>query len=91
MLYILNLYKCLDFFGLKIDRSPLHKVRVSSENNFDLVLDVVDLIGYDHETINLLLKHLPHEYDLSTVSKELLNEMLKCSMLYKILYNNNEQ
>ena len=65
-----NLIKCLDFFGINIDIKQLQNL------DFETLVDAIDIIGYNDETIPLILKHLPENYDLAKFPVELLKEML---------------
>ncbi|AZL89564.1 BTB/POZ domain-containing protein [Megavirus baoshan] len=74
----LESYRCYDFLGLEFDISDIRHLIVPEEG-FELLLDVIELIGYNDETIKLLIKNLPENYDLKNLSKELLTEMIELS------------
>ena len=59
----LEIIKCYDFFGLSFDTALL-KNFVVAENNFDELIDMIDIIGYTDGTIQLILKYLPKNYNL---------------------------
>ncbi|AVL95184.1 WD40 repeat protein [Moumouvirus australiensis] len=84
-LYLLEYIKCQDFFGIQIDKTCLKSVKIEPQY-FDLLLDVIDIIGYDDFTINIVTNNLPDNYDFSKFPKELLNEINRLSNLYKIIY-----
>jgi len=73
--HLLELIKCRCFFGLDIDQSLLDNIKVNKED-FDLLLDVIDLIGYNENNIKIITDNLPKEYDLSELPTELLNKIL---------------
>jgi WD40 repeat protein len=86
--YLLESIKCKYFFGLDFDQSLLDNIEVSEED-FDLFMDVIDLIGYNEKTIKLINKNIPETYDLSKFPKELLNEMLSLGQIYHIVSCND--
>jgi len=67
--------KCYDFFGLDHDFSLISDLNIPAEG-FELLLDVVDLIGYNDQTIKLIIKNMPEEYSLKNSPK---NCWKKCS------------
>nr|WBF70349.1 putative purine phosphorylase [Megavirus caiporensis] len=85
--YFLELCRCQDFLGLKIDMDTLIKLKVPSEG-FELLLDVIDLIGYKKNLIKLIVDNLPVEYDLSNFPIELLNKISEMFCGYYVTYNN---
>lgn len=84
--YFLELCKCQDFMGLKIDMDTLVKLKVPSEG-FELLLDVIDLIGYKKKLIKLIIDNLPAEYDLSNFPIELLNKISEMFCGYFVTFN----
>lgn len=86
--HILQLYRCYDFFGLKTDISKLIDMEVPVEG-FDLLLDVIELIGYTKETIKIINKNLPRKYDLSKFPNELLQEMINMTFTDMIVSGDN--
>ncbi|AGF84913.1 hypothetical protein QJ854_gp869 [Moumouvirus goulette] len=84
-LYLLEYIKCQDFFGIKIDGTCLKNIKIEHQY-FDLLLDVIDIIGYDDFTIKIITENLPDNYNFSNFPKELLNEINRLSNLYKIVY-----
>ncbi|ANB51003.1 putative BTB/POZ domain and WD-repeat protein [Powai lake megavirus] len=84
--YFLELCKCQDFLGLKIDIDTLTKLKVPSEG-FELLLDVIDLIGYKKKLIKLIVDNLPAEYDLSNFPIELLNKISEMFCGYFVIFN----
>ncbi|AGD92855.1 putative BTB/POZ domain-containing protein [Megavirus lba] len=74
----LESYRCYDFLGLEFDISDIRHLIVPEEG-FELLLDVIELIGYNDETIKLLITNLPENYDLKKLPKELLTEMIELS------------
>jgi len=88
--HLLELMLCYNFLGLDIDQSSLDNIEVSEED-FELFLSVIDLIGYDEETIELINNKIPKNYDLSKLSKELLNEMLLTEKTYYIISGGSDK
>ncbi|AVL95240.1 WD40 repeat protein [Moumouvirus australiensis] len=74
--YKILLHKCNDFFGLDVDFDKIYYLKVPNEN-FSELLDFVDLLGYDNESIQLLVNNFPLDYDLINLSKELLIAILE--------------
>ena len=62
--HLLESFKCYDFFGLEMDPKLLFDLEIPSEG-FELLLEVIELIGYDEDMIKLINKNIPNEYDLS--------------------------
>ncbi|AVG46649.1 BTB POZ domain and WD-repeat [Acanthamoeba polyphaga mimivirus] len=85
--YFLELCKCQDFLGLKIDIDTLINLKVPSEG-FELLLDIVDLIGYKKKLIKLIVDNLPTEYDLSNFPIELLDKISEMFCGYYVTFNN---
>ncbi|AVL95205.1 WD40 repeat protein [Moumouvirus australiensis] len=69
--YLLLLYTCCDFLGVNFDKSVLYDLSVHKVG-FDLLLNVIDMIGYDKLTIQLLINNLPPDYNLRKFPRELL-------------------
>jgi len=66
----------------------LYDIEVSQED-FELLLNVIDLIGYDENTIKLINENLPKEYDLTKFPKELLVEMLQLAKTHYLVSGGN--
>ncbi|AGD92936.1 putative BTB/POZ domain-containing protein [Megavirus lba] len=79
--YTIELHKCNDYFGLDVDLDKIYYLEVPNEN-FDELLDFVDLIGYNNQSIQLLINNLPPNYDLTNLPRELLIVMLKILKSY---------
>ncbi|QGR54364.1 btb/poz domain-containing protein [Moumouvirus maliensis] len=84
-------HKCNDFFGLDVDFNKIYFLQVPNEN-FNELLDFVDLLGYDDESIQLLVNNFPPDYDLTNLSRELLLGILEKLKLccFAVLDNNDE-
>ena len=82
--HLLESYKCYDFFGLDIDPKLLFDLEIPAEG-FELLLEVIELIGYDEDMIKLINKNIPNEYDLSKLPEELLNNMIEVTKSYNIV------
>ncbi|BCS83569.1 WD40 domain protein [Cotonvirus japonicus] len=86
--YQLKFYKTCVFFGIEIDHEFLQNIKVPHQH-FDLLLDIIDIIGYDEHTIKIVIDNLPLDYDLSTFPKSLIDEMYTISTSYKIIAGTN--
>jgi WD40 repeat protein len=64
---------------------PFEQTMDIPTEGFELLLDVIELVGYDDHTINFLNKNLPASYDLSKFPPELLNSMLKIATTHTII------
>src|ERR1700728_1745182 len=60
------------------------------EDGFELLLDVIELIGYNDFTIKLINKNLPKTYDLSKFPKKLLKEMIKMTRSCEIISGSSD-
>jgi len=60
------------------------------EEDFELLLDVIDLVGYNDKTIKLINKNLPKNYDLTKFPKELLQEMLTLFESYNLISGSSD-
>lgn len=74
--YILESIKCYDFFGLNIDKSILNNLKIPPDE-FDELLHAIELIGFDDNMIKIIAENIPTKYDLSKLSKELLDEIVR--------------
>jgi WD40 repeat protein len=81
---LLESIKCYSFLGLDFDEMILDDMEIPEED-FELLLDAIDIIGYNEKTIRLINRNVPKDYDLSKFSKELLAEMLRLSTSYNII------
>jgi len=72
------------FGNLVFDESLLDDIEIPEED-FELLLDVIDIVGYNNRTIRLINKNLPKDYDLLKFPNELLNQMLVLTQTYNIV------
>ncbi|AEX62136.1 putative BTB_POZ domain-containing protein [Megavirus courdo7] len=70
--YRLKYYICCDYFGIKCQLPTNIKV---PNDCFDDLLNLIDIIGYTNETIQILANNLPVDYDISNLPIELLREI----------------
>ncbi|ANB51115.1 hypothetical protein [Powai lake megavirus] len=70
--YGLKYYICCDYFRLKCELPTNIKV---SNDCFDNLLDLIEIIGYTKETIQILANNLPVDYDISNLPIDLLKEI----------------
>lgn len=82
--YLLLLYKCCDFFNISFDITKLNKLLVPNEG-FELLLDIIDIIGYNYDMIELIINNLPKNYDLRKFPRELLETLYDHSTSYNIV------
>jgi len=81
---------CRDFFGLNNDLSSLIDLNIPLEN-FDELLKVVNIIGYNETTLTCLIKNCPCDYDLSVhnIPKKLIKKMIKNPTTYIVYGDHN--
>lgn len=72
----MDLVVCRDFLGLKINSDMIKNIIVPLEG-FELLIKVVDLIGFFDETIDVIVQNMPKDYDKSILSDELLDKITK--------------
>lgn len=82
--YDLETVKCLDYLGIYCDATLISNIKVPPEG-YDLLLDVIEIIGYDEETIKLISDNLPNDYDVSKFPKELIDAIIKVNTVYHII------
>ncbi|BCS82494.1 putative BTB/POZ domain-containing protein [Cotonvirus japonicus] len=70
--YDLKYYICCDYFGINCSL-PIN-IKVSSEC-FNVLLDLIDIMGYTDETVKILADNLPYDYDVSSLPVKLLREI----------------
>nr|WBF71173.1 BTB POZ domain-containing [Megavirus caiporensis] len=70
--YKLKYYICCDYFGLDC-QLPID-IKVSNDC-FDNLLDLIEIIGYTDETIKTLADNMPSDYDITTLPIELVKEL----------------
>nr|WBF70222.1 putative BTB/POZ domain-containing protein [Megavirus caiporensis] len=70
--YRLKYYICCDYFGIKCQLP--NDIKVPSDR-FDDLLNLIDIIGYNDETIKILANNLPLDYDITNLSIDLLEEI----------------
>ncbi|AKI80561.1 putative BTB/POZ domain-containing protein [Acanthamoeba polyphaga mimivirus] len=72
--YQLDLVVCRDFLGLKIDGDMIKNIIVPLEG-FELLIKVVEIIGFFDETIDIIIQNIPKDYDRSRLSDDLLEKI----------------
>ena len=80
----LEIIRCRDFLNLDSNVDALSGIKVPEEG-FDLLIDVVGLIGYTEPTARILLDNLPQTYPLETIPKNLLELMYKQSKYFQLI------
>lgn len=86
--YILELVKCYDFFGFDFDLKKINMPKVNSDE-FEILLDIVDINGYNDDNIKLVIENLPQDYDLSIFPLELLQKMYEITSFHMIIISCN--
>ncbi|AKI80523.1 WD40 family protein [Acanthamoeba polyphaga mimivirus] len=87
--YQLDTILCRDFLGLEITSSLLNNLVVPPEN-FDDLLKIIDLIGFDDYAFDLITNNIPTNYDLTNLSDELLKYIYDRTISQKFLYYDKE-
>ncbi|BCS82721.1 BTB/POZ domain and WD-repeat protein [Cotonvirus japonicus] len=82
--YQLDLWKCRDFFGLEFVSVNNFKI---PNQYFDQLVDTIDVIGYNNDTIRMVADNLPENYDLTKFPLELLQELHSYIYEYNIINN----
>lgn len=86
--YILELIKCYDYFSIDINLKKFNLSGIKN-NEFDILLDIIDIVGYNDYNIKLILKNLPNDYDLSKFPHNLLKKMYEIASSYMIIISHN--
>ncbi len=73
--YILDLYKCQDYFGIEID-SELMKDLLVPREYFGHLLDIIDLVGYNKNTVNTVVQNIPIDFNVKVFPPKLINNMV---------------
>lgn len=79
--YILLKQFCLHFLGLPIEINMVKNLSIPTEG-FELLLDVIDMIGYDDFMVQKILDNLPLEYDMTSFPQDLIEQMVKLDKYY---------
>src|SRR4051812_40847053 len=72
----LNEVVCRNFLGLDFDPSILDNLEIP-ENGFEMLLDAVNIVGYNEMTVKILHRHIPEKYSILNFSKELLKAIIE--------------
>lgn len=88
-LYELKKIVCQNFLCLETNIEILHNIIVPT-NGFDKLLDTIDLIGYDSDTISLLVGNMPDNYDLTKLPIELIRQMFDVPMFNMIYVSDKD-
>lgn len=75
--HLLELYICCDYFGIYFDLEYLDKLVVPPEG-FELLLQVVEMIGYNEAMAQLLYDNLPDDYDVAAIPSTMKDLILAC-------------
>ena len=74
--HLLESVRCFDFLGLKSEADLFKDLEIPSEG-FELFLKVIELIDYDDDCINMVIKNLPKDYDLLRLNKNLIKKIVE--------------
>lgn len=80
-LHQLELIKCRAYLGM---HSDIPKIVVPAEG-FDLLIEVLGIIGYDDDAFKLIDDNLPKDYDITKLSTELINEIIRVNTSHRII------
>lgn len=87
--YTLELIKCADYFGLNIDKQPVMLLNIPTEG-IELAIDVMDIMGYNENTLEWFIKNLPTDYDLKLIPPHLAAELIKyLRRIYLVMFDIN--
>lgn len=79
--YLLELFKCMNFFCLKNDPSLLYDIVIEPEF-FDLFLEVVEEFDMNDGKLRRAIKNnMPMNYDLNNLSFEFVNELVDAQLI----------
>lgn len=81
--YQLELVKCYDYLNICCNLSLLNNIKVPPEG-FDLLLDAIELIGYDARSMQIINNNFPENYDISRLPNDLIDEMIRVNASYQI-------
>lgn len=73
--YLHQYIKCLDFWNMEFDPKWLSGLNVC-ENDFAIILDIADIVGYNNDILFFTSKNLPKDYDLKMFPEELIMEII---------------
>lgn len=82
--YGLEWIKCSDYFGVDIDKNQIVKLDIPAEGT-DLMLDIMNIIGYDKQTVKWLEKNLPADYELNSIPPALAKQLINHSSAVSLL------
>lgn len=69
--------KCVDYWGIDVDFKFLRTIPIKTIQDFENLLQVGNIIGCDDSLIKLVNKNLPSDYELTKLSKELVQRMIE--------------
>ena len=72
--HILELYMCRNFFCLENDPKILDNIMIPAEG-FELLLSVIELIGYNENSMKIIANNLSQEYDLSEFPEQVMKRV----------------
>lgn len=72
--YLLEFITFKNYICIPIEEKLWSSINILPEH-FDMLLDVVDMVGCDEITIKCINRNLPHDYNLNKFTKEMVNIM----------------
>lgn len=75
--FLLESYVCYDYFGLEFDPSQLSGL-IIPESGLELLTHIAESCNND-KVAKLLYQNLPKDYNISKLSKELIDKMIDFS------------
>ena len=88
--YLLEMFKCRNFFCLDNDVKLLYNIKVSTEE-FNLLMRVVEEFDVnDKQLMSTIKKNIPLNYDLNNFSVEFINELHQTNN-YRIISGSHDK
>lgn len=82
-MYKFEMVRCRIFFGLVDNSELLTNIKVPAEA-FEELISVIELVGFNKDTVKIINNNLPENYDVTKLSQELLNKMIRVESNYLI-------
>ena len=74
---------CQNYFGLKFDERLIERIKIPDEG-FELLIDIIEIIGWYDWVFPIILHNIPMNYDLTRLSKELLEKLIEIETGYLV-------
>lgn len=76
--------ECCNFFGLDFDTKVLQELDIPPEG-INFLIDLAIGLEFDKDVIKVINKMIPDDYDLSTMSSPMLDQMIAASQTYHLV------